>query len=129
MINLSNFLGEEKYFDFAAKHIAFGMDNYKFFQKRFKKDRPHYYYPFGQLWTMSELDDCGAMGASMIEVHITMNKALSGPDHKASLNRYELGRMVQGVRNIEKALGSYRKAPTKSELKVRDIIREKMEGK
>jgi unsaturated rhamnogalacturonyl hydrolase len=74
MINLSNFLGEEKYFDFAAKHIAFGMDNYKFFQKRFKNDMPHYYYPFGQLWTMSELDDCGAMGASMIDVYKKVKK-------------------------------------------------------
>lgn len=69
MINLSNFLNEKKYYDFAASHIAFGMDNYKFFQKRFKNDRPHYHYPFGQLWTMKELDDCGAMGASMIEVY------------------------------------------------------------
>ncbi len=76
MINLSDFLGEEKYFDFAANHIAFGMDNYKFFQKRFKNDRPHYYYPFGQLWTMSELDDCGAMGASMIDVYRKVRKSV-----------------------------------------------------
>ncbi len=69
MINLSNFFDEDKYFNYASKHIAFGMDNYKFFEKRFKNDRPHYYYPFGQLWTMSELDDCGAIGASMIEVY------------------------------------------------------------
>ncbi len=69
MINLSTYLNEPKYFDFAAKHIAFGMDNYKFFQKRFKHDRPHYYFPLGQLWTMKELDDCGAMGASMIDVY------------------------------------------------------------
>ena len=69
MINLSTLLNEPKYFDFAVKHIAFGMDNYKFFQKRFKHDRPHYYFPFGQLWTMKELDDCGAMGASMIDVY------------------------------------------------------------
>jgi unsaturated rhamnogalacturonyl hydrolase len=69
MINLSLLLNETKYFDFAIEHIAFGMDNYKFFQKRFKHDRPHYYYPFGQLWTMKELDDCGAMGASMIDVY------------------------------------------------------------
>lgn len=74
MINLAEFSGEEKYFDFAAKHIAFGMDNYKFFQKRFKNDRPHYYYPFGQLWTMKELDDCGAMGASMIDVYRKVSK-------------------------------------------------------
>ena len=69
MVNLSDFLDEEKYFDFAAQHIAFGMDNYKFFQKRFNNDLPHHQYPFGQLWTMRELDDCGAMGASMIEVY------------------------------------------------------------
>lgn len=69
MINLSTYLNEPKYFDFTIEQIAFGMDNYKFFQKRFKHDRPHYYYPFGQLWTMGELDDCGAMGASMIEVY------------------------------------------------------------
>ncbi len=69
MIDLAKYTGEEKYFDYAAGHVAFGMDNYKFFQKRFRHDRPHYYYPFGQLWTMGELDDCGAMGASMIEVY------------------------------------------------------------
>lgn len=69
MINLSLLLNESKYFDFTIEHIAFGIDNYKFFQKRFKHDRPHYYYPFGQLWTMKELDDCGAMGASMIDVY------------------------------------------------------------
>ncbi|AKD05935.1 glycosyl hydrolase [Pontibacter korlensis] len=69
MLHLADFLGEKKYADFAARHVAFGFDNYKFFQKRFKHDRRHYYYPFGQLWTMQELDDCGAMGASVIEVY------------------------------------------------------------
>jgi len=69
MINLSGFLNEPKYGDFAAKHVAFGMDHYKFFQKRFNHDRPHYRFPFGELWTMQELDDCGAMGASMIDVY------------------------------------------------------------
>jgi unsaturated rhamnogalacturonyl hydrolase len=70
MINLSAILKDEKYFNFAAKHIAFGMDNYKFFQKRYKPGLgPHYLFPFGQLWMMKELDDFGAMGASMIEIY------------------------------------------------------------
>lgn len=70
LINLSNFLDEKKYTEFAAAHIAFGMDNYKFFQKRYKEEYgPHYLFPFGQLWTMSELDDYGAMGASMMDVY------------------------------------------------------------
>ncbi len=72
MIDLAEFLKEDKYFDFAAKHVEFGMDNYKFFEKRFKKYEGkirHYRFPLGQLWTMQELDDCGAMGASMIDVY------------------------------------------------------------
>ncbi|MEJ2545260.1 MAG: glycoside hydrolase family 88 protein, partial [Calditrichaceae bacterium] len=69
MVNLSKFLNEDKYFDFAAEHIAFGFDNYKFFQNRFNHDRQHYRYPFGQLWTMKELDDFGAMGASIIDIY------------------------------------------------------------
>jgi len=69
MINLGAYLKEEKYTNYPVKHVANGMDNYKFFQDRFKNDRPHYRWPYGQLWTMRELDDCGAMGASVIEVY------------------------------------------------------------
>jgi unsaturated rhamnogalacturonyl hydrolase len=75
MIDLSEYLGDEKYFDFVVSRIDFGMNNYKFFQKRFKDDRPYYYSPFGQLWTMSELDDCGAMGASIIDVYGKVRKS------------------------------------------------------
>ncbi|MBA7561742.1 Unsaturated rhamnogalacturonyl hydrolase YteR [subsurface metagenome] len=69
MINLGAYLNEEKYTDYPARHVANGMDNYKFFQDRFKNDRPHYRWPYGQLWAMRELDDCGAMCASVIEVY------------------------------------------------------------
>jgi unsaturated rhamnogalacturonyl hydrolase len=69
MINLGAYLDEEKYTDYPVRHIANGMDNYEFFQKRFKNDRPHYRWPYGQLWAMKELDDCGAMAASVIEVY------------------------------------------------------------
>jgi len=72
MIDLAEFLDEPRYFDFAAQHVAFGMDNYKFFQQRFTKlegQVSHFMFPLGQLWTMQELDDCGAMGASMIDVY------------------------------------------------------------
>lgn len=71
LINISDFTGDKKYADYAARHVAFGMDNYKYFQERYdkEKDGPHYHFPFGQLWTMRELDDCGAMGASMMDVY------------------------------------------------------------
>jgi rhamnogalacturonyl hydrolase YesR len=69
MINLGNYLNEEKYINFSVRHVANGLDNYPYFQERFKNDRAHYRWPYGQLWTMKELDDCGAMGASVIEVY------------------------------------------------------------
>ncbi|MFC1821656.1 N-acetylneuraminate synthase [Thermodesulfobacteriota bacterium] len=64
-----------------------------------------------------------AMGASVIEKHFTLDRNLPGPDHKASLIPEELHAMIQGIRNIEKALGNGVKKPSKSELKNRDIAR------
>ena len=56
-----------------------------------------------------------AMGASIIEKHFTLDRAMSGPDHEASLEPEELKAMVLAIRNIEKALGSYEKKPSPSE--------------
>jgi N-acetylneuraminate synthase/N,N'-diacetyllegionaminate synthase len=56
-----------------------------------------------------------ALGASVIEKHFTLDRNLPGPDHKASLEPEELKAMVQGIRNIEKTLGSPIKKPSPSE--------------
>jgi len=56
-----------------------------------------------------------AMGASCIEKHFTLDKSMEGPDHKASLEPEELIAMVKAIRNIELALGSSIKKPSKSE--------------
>jgi len=56
-----------------------------------------------------------AMGASCIEKHFTLDKTMEGPDHKASLEPDELKAMVKSMRNIELALGSSIKKPSKSE--------------
>jgi len=58
-----------------------------------------------------------ALGAEIIEKHVTLDKNMSGPDHKASIEFKELKNMVKYIRNIEIALGSKCKEPTKSELK------------
>ena len=57
-----------------------------------------------------------AMGAKCIEKHFTLNCNMEGPDHKASLEPKKLKEMVKAIRNIEKALGSNIKKPSKSEL-------------
>lgn len=47
-----------------------------------------------------------ALGASAIEKHFTLSKRLYGPDHHASLEPEELSRLVEGIRQVEAALGS-----------------------
>jgi N,N'-diacetyllegionaminate synthase len=64
-----------------------------------------------------------AMGASVIEKHFTLDKALPGPDHKASLEPDELIAMVSAIRHVERALGDGIKQPTASELKNKPIAR------
>lgn len=65
-----------------------------------------------------------ALGATVIEKHFTLDRNLPGPDHRASLEPLELKAMVDGIRNIEKAIsGSGKKEPSKSELKNRPIAR------
>lgn len=46
-----------------------------------------------------------ALGATVIEKHFTLDRTLPGPDHKASLEPKELKSMIDGIRNIEEALG------------------------
>jgi N,N'-diacetyllegionaminate synthase len=64
-----------------------------------------------------------ALGASVIEKHFTMDRTLPGPDHKASLEPAELRAMVQGIRNIEAALGDGVKRLTASEARNRPVTR------
>ena len=64
-----------------------------------------------------------AMGAKVIEKHITLDRNMEGPDHKASLEPSEFRSMVQSIRNIEKALGDGIKKPAKSEEDVRQVAR------
>jgi len=56
-----------------------------------------------------------AMGATIIEKHFTIDKTMDGPDHKSSIEPHELKAMVSSIRNIEKALGSSIKKPSRSE--------------
>lgn len=55
------------------------------------------------------------MGAEVIEKHITLDKNMDGPDHRASLEPHELKEMVVAIREIEKALGDGIKKTMKSE--------------
>jgi N,N'-diacetyllegionaminate synthase len=67
-----------------------------------------------------------ALGATVIEKHFTLDRSLSGPDHRASLEPDELKAMVAGIRNIELAMGDGVKRPSASELKNKPIARKSL---
>tara|TARA_Y100000588_G_C14128908_1_gene870663 strand:+ start:74 stop:1099 length:1026 start_codon:yes stop_codon:yes gene_type:complete len=70
-----------------------------------------------------------ALGAKVIEKHFTLDRNLSGPDHKASLQPEEFRDLIKSIRNIEVALGSSEKKPSKSELKNIPIARKSIYAK
>ncbi len=56
-----------------------------------------------------------ALGARVIEKHLTLDRNLPGPDHSASLEPDEFLRMVQGIRRVSAMLGDGVKAPLPEE--------------
>lgn len=67
-----------------------------------------------------------AIGASVIEKHLTLDRNLAGPDHKASLEPDQFAAMVRGIRTIEMALGDGIKRPTMSEIDNIKIVRKSL---
>lgn len=57
-----------------------------------------------------------ALGAAAIEKHLTLDRRMAGPDHRASLDPDGFAGMVAGIRAAEIALGDGVKAPHVSEI-------------
>lgn len=64
-----------------------------------------------------------ALGACVIEKHLTLDRDRSGPDHAFALEPTEFGRMVAGIRELEEALGGGRKWPVEAEVPERTWAR------
>ncbi|MBI5643144.1 MAG: N-acetylneuraminate synthase family protein [Deltaproteobacteria bacterium] len=57
-----------------------------------------------------------ALGGTIIEKHITLDRNLKGPDHPYAMEVEEFKGMVSEIRHIEKALGDGVKQPSKHEM-------------
>jgi len=64
-----------------------------------------------------------ALGASVIEKHVTLDTTMPGPDHAASMEPDEFRALVRSIRLVESALGSPQKGPTASEEAQRAVVR------
>lgn len=67
-----------------------------------------------------------ALGAEIIEKHLTLDKAMTGPDHRASLDTADFTEMVRQIRGVEKALGDGIKWPNPSEEKIKPLVRRRI---
>jgi len=58
-----------------------------------------------------------ALGASVVEKHVTFDRTFIGPDHSFAMTMLEFAEMVKQIRLLEKALGTGEKVPSPDELK------------
>jgi N,N'-diacetyllegionaminate synthase len=69
-----------------------------------------------------------SMGAVLIEKHLTLDKSLKGPDHRASLEPDEFKKMVDDVRITEKAMGNFTKRSFEEE-EIKKVVRRSIVAK
>lgn len=67
-----------------------------------------------------------ALGACVVEKHLTLSRGLPGPDHLASVEPHELAELVRRIRLIQRALGSGEKAPSAEEREIANIARKSL---
>jgi len=95
--------------DFALLHCqstypaAFHNINLRFMET-LKKLHPFFGYSGHERGTAVSIGAV-ALGAQIIERHITLDKTMEGPDHAASLEPGEFAELVNGIREVEAALG------------------------
>jgi N-acetylneuraminate synthase/N,N'-diacetyllegionaminate synthase len=70
-----------------------------------------------------------ALSAHMIEKHLTLDRNLSGPDHRASLNPAEFTEMVSAIRRVEAALGDGCKVPKEAEREIARVVRKSLHAR
>jgi len=64
-----------------------------------------------------------SLGACVIEKHFTLDKKLSGPDHKSSLEPDEFKELIKNIRIVEESLGDPIKKPLETEKEIIKIAR------
>jgi len=67
-----------------------------------------------------------ALGAVVVEKHFTLDRTMTGPDHKASLEPPGLRQLVERIRRVESALGDARKQPVPAEAANTPIARKSL---
>lgn len=83
LLDLGQLLGDDRYTQYAMHQLRFAFDHAAYFEALHKKGISYPGFPFRPLWITRILDDCGSMGASLLEVY----KKEKRDDYRAYINR------------------------------------------
>ena len=64
-----------------------------------------------------------ALGAAIVEKHLTLDRGRHGPDHAMSLEPTEFAAMVAAIRDTSRAIGDGDKVPTAAEREIAPVAR------
>jgi len=78
---LGEVTGEAKYQNFTRKNFEFFFKDYQYLKSKYD-GKNQWGFPIAQGLNITELDDCGAMGASLIELYMTDKK----PEYKTYID-------------------------------------------
>jgi sialic acid synthase SpsE len=67
-----------------------------------------------------------AVGADIVEKHVTMSRNLPGPDQSSSIEPEELRAMVTAIRSVQAALGAAEKRPSSAERAIAGVARKSL---
>ncbi len=73
--------GEAKYQNYTRKNFEFFFKDYQYLKSKYD-GKNQWGFPLAQGINITELDDCGAMGASLVELYMTDKK----PEYKAYID-------------------------------------------
>ena len=105
--------------DYPASNTDMNLKTITYLKKKFK-----YNIGLSDHSTSIEIPSIAtALGATMIEKHITENNYQKGPDHKASLDIENFKKMILKIRDTETILGKEQKIISKGELKNKNLVR------
>lgn len=94
-------------------------------QRRFKCDVGYSDHTIGNSAAIAAV----ALGAAVIEKHVTLDRSLPGPDHKASATVDEFAKLVCAIREVELCLGRSEKRFSNGEQEIARVARKSIVAK
>jgi sialic acid synthase SpsE len=110
---------------YPPKNDQVNLNNIKFFKKKFDTLVGYSDHTIDNYTCFASV----AIGAKIIEKHITLNKKFKGPDHPFAIEPDEMKDLIYGIRKIETCMGKYKREISDSEKKNRLMIRRSIVAK